>query len=108
MCGFVGFADKLKKGEKDKIIKNMADRIIHRGPDSEGYYTDDSVALGFRRLSIIDLAGGDQPIYNENRDKVIVFNGEIYTHKELRIELEKCGHKFSTNADKEGILHGVD
>ncbi len=108
MCGFVGFADKLKKGEKDKIIKNMADRIIHRGPDSEGYYTDDSVALGFRRLSIIDLAGGDQPIYNENRDKVIVFNGEIYNHKELRIELEKCGHKFSTNADTEVILHGFE
>ena len=64
MCGFVGFVDKKKKKDKDKIIKDMADAIIHRGPDSDGYYTDDKVALGFRRLSIIDLKGGDQPIYN--------------------------------------------
>ena len=77
MCGFVGFVDKKKKKDKDKIIKDMADAIIHRGPDSDGYYTDDKVALGFRRLSIIDLKGGDQPIYNEDNSMVITFNGEI-------------------------------
>ena len=69
MCGFVGFVDKSKN--KKKIIKNMADIIKHRGPDSDGYYVSDEVALGFRRLSIIDLDGGTQPIYSENRDKVI-------------------------------------
>lgn len=108
MCGFTGFADCINVSEKDIIIKKMADRIIHRGPDSDGYFTDSHVALGFRRLSIVDLAGGDQPIFNENKDKVIVFNGEIYNHKELRAELEQKGHIFKTNADTEAILHGYE
>ena len=68
MCGFCGFSDKTKKNEKKKIIKDMADRIIHRGPDSDGYYIDDNIALGFRRLSIIDLKGGNQPLYNEDNE----------------------------------------
>lgn len=106
MCGFVGFIDKSKN--KNKIIKDMANIIIHRGPDSDGYYVDDDVALGFRRLSIIDLDGGSQPIYNEERDKVIVFNGEIYNHHEIRQELEKRGHKFQTKTDTEVILHGYE
>ena len=106
MCGFVGFVDKKKKKEKDKIITEMADIIKHRGPDSSGYYTDDFVSLGFRRLSIIDLKGGDQPIYSENRDFVIVFNGEIYNYKELRDELIKKGYKFKTSTDTEVILNG--
>ena len=75
MCGIVGFIDKEKN--KNDIIKKMADLIVHRGPDSDGYYVDDDVALGFRRLSIIDLDGGDQPIYNEDKNKLIFFNGEI-------------------------------
>ncbi len=108
MCGFTGFADCIEKSKKDVIIKKMADRIIHRGPDSDGYFTDDCVALGFRRLSIVDLAGGDQPIFNEDGTKVIVFNGEIYNHKELRAELETKGHTFKTNADTEVILHGFE
>lgn len=108
MCGFVGFVDKKKKNVKDKIIKSMADAIIHRGPDSEGYYTDDNVALGFRRLSIIDLNGGDQPIYNEDKTKVIVFNGEVYNYKELREDLVKKGHTFTTNTDTEVVLHGYE
>ena len=108
MCGFVGFTDKREAEQKQPIIKKMADRIIHRGPDSEGYFTDDTVALGFRRLSIVDLAGGDQPIFNEDRSKVIVFNGEIYNHKELRAELQEKGHVFATNADTEAILHGFE
>ena len=78
MCGFTGFINKKNKKEKEKIIKDMNDTIIHRGPDGEGYYVDDNIAMGFRRLSIIDLKGGDQPLYNENKDLVINFNGEIY------------------------------
>ena len=73
MCGFCGFADSLEEKEKKKIIKGMADRIIHRGPDSDGYFTDSRVAMGFRRLSIIDLAGGDQPIFNEDINQEIIF-----------------------------------
>lgn len=108
MCGFTGFADTMEKTKKEQVIKSMADRIIHRGPDSDGYFTDERVALGFRRLSIVDLAGGDQPIFNEDGNYVIVFNGEIYNHKELRAELEEKGHIFKTNADTEAILHGYE
>ena len=106
MCGFVGFVDKTK--DKDKTIKKMADLIKHRGPDSDGYYTDDNIALGFRRLSIIDLESGTQPIYNEDKDKLIFFNGEIYNYKYLKEDLIAKGHKFSTNADTEVILHGYE
>lgn len=106
MCGFTGFVDKNKN--KKKIIKEMADIIKHRGPDSDGYFCDEDVALGFRRLSIIDLNNGSQPIYNEEEDKVIVFNGEIYNYQILREDLEKKGHKFRTKADTEVILHGYE
>ena len=108
MCGFVGFVGKQSKEEKRKIIKDMADLIVHRGPDSDGYYIDDNVALGFRRLSIIDLDNGSQPIYNEDKSMVIVFNGEIYNYKELKEELINKGHKFKTNTDTEVILHGYE
>ena len=106
MCGFVGFVDRSKN--KKKIVKDMADKIIHRGPDSDGYYVDEDVALGFRRLSIIDLEGGTQPIYNEDNSRVIVFNGEIYNYKEIKEELLKKGHKFKTESDTEVILHGYE
>ena len=106
MCGFVGFVDKVNN--KKKIIKDMADIIRHRGPDSDGYYVNDDVALGFRRLSIIDLDGGTQPIYNEKKDKVIVFNGEIYNYKEIKKDLLDKGYKFSTKTDTEVILHGYE
>lgn len=108
MCGFCGFNDKRSKKDKEKIIKSMADRIIHRGPDSDGYYVDNDVALGFRRLSIIDLKGGSQPIYNEDNTIAITFNGEIYNYQSLRDELIKCGHKFRTNTDTEVIVHGYE
>ena len=101
MCGFVGYVNKEK--DKTKTIKLMNDMIIHRGPDSEGYYTDSDIALGFRRLSIIDLKGGDQPIYNEDKSMVIVFNGEIYNYRELKEDLIKKGHKFTTKSDTEVI-----
>ena len=106
MCGFVGFVDKAKN--KKNIIREMANLIKHRGPDSDGYYCDANVALGFRRLSIIDLNNGSQPIYNEDNTKVIVFNGEIYNYQELREELVKKGHHFKTKTDTEVLLHGYE
>jgi len=108
MCGFVGIIDNKKETEKKKIIKKMADRIIHRGPDSDGYFVDNNMALGFRRLSIIDLDGGSQPIYNEKKDIVMVFNGEIYNYKTLREDLISKNHKFKTNTDSEVIVHGYE
>lgn len=108
MCGFCGFVDKTKKDKKAKIIKEMSNRIIHRGPDSDGYLVDDNVALGFRRLAIIDVQGGTQPIYNEDKTVAVMFNGEIYNFQELREELKKKGHKFKTNTDTEVIVHGYE
>ncbi len=107
MCGIVGFIDKKTKQEKEVLIKKMADRIKHRGPDGEGYYVTDEVALGHRRLSIIDLSLGSQPMYNETGDLVIVFNGEIYNYIELKEEL-KHHHTFKTNSDTEVLLHGYE
>lgn len=106
MCGIVGFVNNDKKTNKDKIIKKMADKIIHRGPDSEGYYTDDDIALGHRRLSIIDLSNGLQPMFNEDESLVVIFNGEIYNFKELKKDLKK--HQFKTNCDTEVLLHGYE
>ena len=106
MCGFVGFIDKKKN--KKKIIKDMEDIIVHRGPDSDGYYVDEDCALGFRRLSIIDLSGGTQPIYNEDNSLAIIFNGEIYNYKEIKEELVKKGHKFRTESDTEVLIHGYE
>ncbi|MGM9882477.1 MAG: asparagine synthase (glutamine-hydrolyzing) [Bacilli bacterium] len=106
MCGIVGFVDKSKN--KKKTIKAMADLIKHRGPDSDGYYVDKNIALGFRRLSIIDLEGGNQPIYNEDKTKLVFMNGEIYNYKDLKEDLISKGHTFSTNADTEVLLHGYE
>lgn len=106
MCGIVGFASNEK--DKQTIIKKMADKIAHRGPDEEGYYVDDTVALGHRRLSIIDLKSGGQPMFNEDKSMVIIFNGEIYNFQELKKELIEKGHVFSTNCDTEVILHGYE
>lgn len=107
MCGFVGFVDK-RISNKKEIIKDMNNTIIHRGPDDEGYYVDDNVALGFRRLSIIDLSSGKQPIYNEDESLVLVFNGEIYNYKDIREDLIKKGHIFKTNGDTEVLIHGYE
>ena len=108
MCGFVGYVSKRPKKDKDLVIRQMSEMIKHRGPDGEGYYVDGDIALGFRRLSIIDLKGGDQPLYNEDKSLVINFNGEIYNYLELREELIKCGHKFVTKSDTEVIIHGYE
>ena len=86
----------------------MTDRIEHRGPDGEGFYLDDNIALGHRRLAILDLTTGDQPIYNEEKDVVVVLNGEIYNYQELREELKKKKHKFVTKTDTEVLVHGYE
>ncbi len=106
MCGLVGFITNEKN--KKKTIKKMSDLIKHRGPDSKAYYIDDYIAIGFRRLSIIDIKNGDQPIFNESKDKLIVFNGEIYNYQSLRKDLIKKGHIFKTNTDTEVVLHGYE
>ena len=104
MCGFAGFYGS-GDFDRNKVIDEMGERIVHRGPDSAGSFVDDYVALGFRRLSIIDLAGGDQPIHSADGKHVIVFNGEIYNYRELRQELiENHGCVFATNSDTEVIL----
>ena len=107
MCGIVAFYDP-KINEKQAVIGKMMATIKHRGPNSDGYYTNDEVALGFRRLSIIDLRGGAQPIYNEDKTRAIIFNGEIYNFKPLREQLIKAGHTFTTKADTEVLLHGYE
>jgi asparagine synthase (glutamine-hydrolysing) len=106
MCGIAGYISKNKP--QKKILKKMTDRIAYRGPDSEGFYLDENIALGHRRLSIIDLNTGKQPIYNEDKNIVIVFNGEIYNYKELRKILIKKGHKFATETDTEVLVHGYE
>ena len=106
MCGFVGFIGN--EQEKEVILRKMMDKIIYRGPDSGGIYLDENIGLGFRRLSIIDLSDGAQPIYNEDNTKVIVFNGEIYNYQEIRKELIEKGHVFKTKTDTEVLLHGYE
>ena len=105
MCGIVGL---VTKKEKENIIKLMNDRIKHRGPDGDGYFIDGDVALGHRRLSIIDLSTGDQPMFNEDGSVVTVFNGEIYNYHELKEELIALGHDFKTKSDTEVLVHGYE
>ena len=104
MCGITGFVNK--KDKKKEIIKKMADKIAHRGPDGEGYYINDNIALAHRRLSIIDLSTGSQPMFNKDKDLVIVFNGEIYNYLEIKDELKKDGYKFLNKSDTEVIING--
>ena len=106
MCGFAGFTGYLENGED--ILTNMMNKIIHRGPDSAGQHIDGKAYMGFRRLSIIDLDNGSQPMYNETNDIVITFNGEIHNHLELREELIAKGHVFKNNADTEVLIHAYE
>ena len=108
MCGITGW---IKLDENDAspnsqaVLHSMCERIVHRGPDSEGIWTDDRVALGMRRLSIIDLKTGDQPVFNEDRSVIAMQNGELYNYREVRADLEKSGHRFTTRTDTEIIPH---
>ena len=104
MCGIVGFYNNDK--DKDVVIKKMADRIKHRGPDGDGFYCDNNIALGHRRLSIIDIDGGSQPMFTQDKKLVVVFNGEIYNYRDLKETLQEAGYKFENNCDTEVLLHG--
>lgn len=107
MCGFTGFVGATDN--REQILENMMNTIVHRGPDSSGSFIDEDAALGFRRLSIIDIsATGDQPLYNEDKTLVLTFNGEIYNYQELREELIEAGHIFTTHTDSETLLHGYE
>ena len=106
MCGFTGFTNNIQ--DDGVVLGAMMDRIVHRGPDSAGQYIDSDIALGFRRLSIIDLAEGHQPMFNEDKSLVLTFNGEIYNFKDLRAELLEAGHTFANNSDSEVLLHGYE
>lgn len=106
MCGIAGFMGQVES--RADVIRNMTEVITHRGPDSDGFFTDDNISMGFRRLSIIDLGAGHQPIYNEDKSLVLTFNGEIYNYKDLRKELIAKGHKFYTDTDSEVLVHGFE
>ncbi|AQQ53224.1 asparagine synthase (glutamine-hydrolyzing) [Planococcus lenghuensis] len=106
MCGFTGFIGKAKN--TPAVLEQMMDRIIHRGPDSSGTFIEGEAALGFRRLSIIDLEAGHQPLYNEDESSVLIFNGEIYNFMQLREELIAKGHTFATHTDSEVLIHGYE
>jgi asparagine synthase (glutamine-hydrolysing) len=103
MCGFCGFTGNI--ANREDVINEMMNKIIHRGPDSAGVHSDEDVTLGFRRLSIIDLSEGSQPMYNEDGSLVIVFNGEIYNYQSIREKLIENGHTFKTHADTEVLIH---
>ena len=105
MCGFAGFVGSVD--DREQVLVNMMNTIIHRGPDSEGKYVDEDAAPDSTRLSIIDLSSvGDQPLYNEDKSMVLVFNGEIYNYQELKKELQDVGHTFCINTDSETLIHG--
>jgi asparagine synthase (glutamine-hydrolysing) len=108
MCGIVGIVSSNSSPVDEALLGRMCNAIRHRGPDDDGFYVNGPVGLGMRRLSIIDLKTGQQPIHNQDRTAWIVFNGEIYNYLELRAKLEKLGHTFYTNSDTEAIVHAYD
>src|SRR6478672_8962646 len=109
MCGITGWANLDARARPpeggDELLRSMCDRMTHRGPDSEGYLIDDGVGLGMRRLAIIDLLTGEQPVFNEDRSVAVVLNGEIYNYRELRGDLEARGHTFRSASDTEVLPH---
>ncbi len=107
MCGYVGFTNTIQ-GSAEEVLVNMMDKIVHRGPDSHGQFINDDIALGFRRLSIIDLEAGHQPLYNEDNTLALVFNGEIYNYRQIREGLVAAGHTFKTHSDSEVLIHGYE
>jgi len=106
MCGICGFTGN--NVEQEQVLSRMMEKIIHRGPDGGGQYVDEQIAMGFRRLAIIDLDHGSQPMFNETGDMVITFNGEIYNYQELREDLIQKGHVFSNHSDTECLIHGYE
>src|SRR5690242_13529331 len=107
MCGIAGIIETQRLADIS-AIRHMCDVIAHRGPDGEGIHVDGLSGFGMRRLAIIDVAGGSQPIFNEDKSAWIVYNGETYNHQALRSRLEQAGHVYQTHSDTEGILHAYD
>ncbi len=109
MCGIAGYLQRGRdRGAGEALLRRMTAPLAHRGPDDEGFHVEDGAGLGFRRLSIVDLAGGHQPMSNEDDTLWLVFNGEIYNHAELRPQLEERGHRYKTRADAEVVLHAYE
>src|SRR4051812_28092640 len=108
MCGIAGFINVQPTCASASIIERMTDTISYRGPDDSGSYMDSHAALGFRRLSIVDLAGGHQPMTNEDENLWLVFNGEIFNHMNLRQGLQAAGHRYQSRSDSETILHSYE
>ena len=110
MCGFCGFTGEVV--DREQYLREMTERITHRGPDSDGYYLDECIAMGFRRLSIIDLEAASQPLYNEDKSLVLMFNGEIYNYRALREELiaaggrDFCSDPAELTEKIEEMIHG--
>src|ERR671923_2807697 len=106
MCGIAGIVDPARSADELRhVLQPMTDALVHRGPDGEGFFAVQGIGLGMRRLSIIDVAGGQQPIANEDGRVQVVFNGEIYNYLELRADLTRRGHVFRTRSDTEVIAH---
>ena len=111
MCGINGFYDlrhQYSYEERAGIVHAMNEKIRYRGPDSEGMYQDAALAMGMRRLAVLDLKSGNQPVYNEDRSLVIVYNGEIYNYSDLKKQLVKRGHQFCSATDTEVVLHAYE
>src|SRR5258708_8191876 len=109
MCGITGWANVDSRTPTfegaPELLHAMCERMVHRGPDSEGLFVTNGAALGMRRLAIIDLVTGEQPVFNEDRSVAVVLNGEIYNYREVRADLEKCGHSFHSASDTEILPH---
>src|SRR5579863_7972552 len=108
MCGIAGYLETAPPYSPEPVLERMTSAIRHRGPDAFGFYRNDGVSLGHRRLSIVDLATGQQPMFNEDRSLAIVYNGEIFNHAALRPELERAGHRYATHSDTEAVLHAYE
>jgi len=108
MCGIAGYVTVAPSDLPDALLEGMTDRIAHRGPDGYGFYRDSYAALGHRRLAIVDLPAGKQPMCNENGSLWLIYNGEIFNHADLRRELERAGHQYRTRSDTETILHAYE
>src|SRR5690349_9687905 len=108
MCGIAGYVTAAPSSDSEAVLRRMTDLIAHRGPDDCGYYHDSHAHLGHRRLSVIDITAGHQPMPNETRSHWIVYNGEIFNHADIRPKLEQAGHRYSTRCDTETILHAYE
>src|SRR5579885_1020836 len=108
MCGIAGFVTLTPQQDSAAVLSRMTEALYHRGPDAHGYYRDAYASLGHRRLSIIDLTSGQQPMCNEDGNLWITYNGEIFNHADLRPALEQAGHRYKSHCDTETILHAYE